>query len=69
MLIRAQLATPETAFLDAPAYAQVFTMHGTLMMFLFAIPMLEGIAMYLLPKMMGGRDHAFPRLSAYGCWR
>ena len=43
-------------------------MHGTLMMFLFAIPMLEGIAMYLLPKMMGGRDHAFPRLSAYGCW-
>ena len=68
MLIRAQLATPETAFLDAPAYAQVFTMHGTLMMFLFAIPMLEGIAMYLLPKMMGGRDHAFPRLSAYGYW-
>ena len=68
MLIRAQLATPETAFLDAPAYAQVFTMHGTLMMFLFAIPMLEGIAMYLLPKMMGGRDHAFTRLSAYGYW-
>ncbi|MBB1490925.1 cytochrome c oxidase subunit I [Paracoccus sp. MC1854] len=68
MLIRAQLSTPDTAFLDAPAYAQVFTMHGTVMMFLFAIPLLEGIAMYLLPKMLGTRDLAFPRLTAYGYW-
>src|SRR3546814_21023336 len=43
-------------------------MHGTVMMFLFAIPMLEGIALYLLPKMLGARDLAFPRLGAYAYW-
>jgi cytochrome c oxidase subunit I+III len=49
-------------------YNQVFTMHGTIMMFLFALPVIEGFAMYLLPKMLGARDMAFPRLSAYGYW-
>ncbi|HUG63330.1 MAG TPA: cbb3-type cytochrome c oxidase subunit I, partial [Methylomirabilota bacterium] len=68
MLIRAQLATPQSAFLGPEIYNQVFTLHGTVMMFLFAIPMLEGWAMYLLPKMLGARDMAFPRLSAYGFW-
>ena len=68
MLIRAQLATPEGAFLDTAHYNQIFTMHGSLMMFLFAIPMLEGLGMYLLPKMLGSRDLAFPRLSALGWW-
>ena len=68
MLIRTQLATTESAFLDAAAYAQVFTMHGVVMMFLFAIPFFEGLAMYLLPKMLGSRDLAFPRMSAYGYW-
>ncbi|MCK9510447.1 MAG: cytochrome c oxidase subunit I [Pigmentiphaga sp.] len=68
MLIRAQLATPEGAFLDAALYNQIFTMHGSIMMFLFAIPLLEGLAMYLLPKMLGARDLAFPRLSAFGWW-
>ena len=68
MLIRAQLAGPGTQFLDAGQYAQVFTMHGTVMMFLFAIPLIEGFAMYLLPKMLGARDLAFPRLSAFGYW-
>lgn len=68
MLIRAQLAGPETHFLDAAAYAQVFTMHGSIMMFLFAIPLIEGMALYLLPKMLGARDLAFPRLSAFGYW-
>ena len=43
-------------------------MHGSLMMFMFAIPMFEGLAMYMLPKMLGARDLAFPRLSAYGWW-
>ncbi|UXN74057.1 cbb3-type cytochrome c oxidase subunit I [Devosia sp. A8/3-2] len=43
-------------------------MHGTVMMFLFAIPMFEGSAIYLLPKMLGARDMAFPRLTAYGFW-
>lgn len=68
MLIRTQLATPRGAFLDSPLYNQIFTMHGSIMMFLFAIPMLEGLAMYLLPKMLGTRDMAFPRLSAFGWW-
>jgi cytochrome c oxidase subunit I+III len=68
MLIRAQLATPRSAFLGPDIYNQVFTMHGTVMMFLFAIPLIEGLAFYLLPKMLGARDMAFPRLSAYGYW-
>jgi cytochrome c oxidase subunit I+III len=68
MLIRAQLATPASAFLGPAIYNQIFTMHGTIMMFLFAIPMLEGLALYMLPKMLGARDLAFPRLSAYGYW-
>ncbi|MAM56271.1 MAG: cytochrome ubiquinol oxidase subunit I, partial [Salinicola sp.] len=68
MLIRAQLAGPDTQFLDAANYAQVFTMHGTVMMFLFAIPLIEGFALYMLPKVLGARDLAFPRLSAFGYW-
>jgi cytochrome c oxidase subunit I+III len=68
MLIRAQLATPNSAFIGPELYNQIFTMHGTVMMFLFAIPMLEGFAMYMLPKMLGARDLAFPRLTAYGFW-
>jgi cytochrome c oxidase subunit I+III len=68
MLIRAQLATPESAFLDSATYSQVFTMHGSIMMFLFAIPLIEGFAMYLLPKLLGARDLAYPRLGAFGYW-
>ncbi|MCP8884459.1 cytochrome c oxidase subunit I [Devosia sp. XJ19-1] len=68
MLIRAQLATPNSAFLGPEIYNQVFTMHGTVMMFLFAIPMFEGFAIYMLPKLLGARDLAFPRLTAYGFW-
>jgi len=68
MLIRVQLATSDAAFVGPELYGQIFTMHGTVMMFLFAIPMFEGFAMYLLPKMLGARDLAFPRLSAYGFW-
>lgn len=68
MLIRAQLATPNSAFVGPEIYNQLFTMHGSIMMFLFAIPMFEGVAMYMLPKLLGTRDLAFPRLSAYGWW-
>ncbi len=68
MLIRAQLATSQSAFVDAETYSQLFTMHGTVMMFLFAIPMLEGFAIYMLPKQLGARDLAFPRLTAFGYW-
>ena len=43
-------------------------MHGTVMMFLFAVPVVEAIAVYLLPNMLGARDLPFPRLSAYAFW-
>lgn len=68
MLIRTQLATSASTFMDHEAYNQVFTMHGTVMMFLFAIPFFEGLALYLLPKMLGSREVAFPRLGAFGYW-
>ncbi len=68
MLIRAQLATPGSAFVGPEVYNQLFTMHGSIMMFLFAIPMFEGFATYMLPKMLGTRDLAFPRLTAYAWW-
>ena len=68
MLIRAQLATPGSAFMEPQVYNQIFTMHGTVMMFLFAIPFFEAMSMLLLPGMLGTRDMAFPRLGAYGLW-
>ena len=66
MLIRTQLALPNHEFMAPDVYNQVFTMHGTVMMFLFAVPMMEGMAVYLIPKMLGARDLVFPRLSAFG---
>ena len=68
LLIRLQLAGAENTVLGPEAYNQVFTMHGTTMMFLFAVPMLEGLAMYLLPMQIGTRDMPFPRLNAFGYW-
>jgi len=68
MLLRSQLSFAGNDLLDAPAYAAAFTMHGTAMMFFFAVPIMEGVAMYLIPKMIGARDLAFPRLSAFGYW-
>jgi cytochrome c oxidase subunit I+III len=55
-------------FLDAGTYNQFFTMHGTVMMFLFAVPIVEAFAVLLLPTMLGTRDMPFPRLSALGYW-
>lgn len=66
LLVRVQLLVPENTFLDSETYNQFFTMHGTIMMFLFAIPMLEGFAVYLIPLMIGARDLVFPRLGAFG---
>ena len=68
LLMRVQLAVPGNGFLGAETYNQVFTMHGSVMMFLFAIPIVEAIAVYLLPNMLGARDLPFPRLSAYAYW-
>jgi cytochrome c oxidase subunit I+III len=68
LLIRAQLAVPDSTLLSPGLYNQVFTMHGTVMMFLFAIPVVEAISVFLLPAMLGARDLPFPRLSAYAYW-
>jgi cytochrome c oxidase subunit I+III len=68
LLLRVQLAVPENRFLSADAYNQLFTLHGSVMMFLFAIPIFEAIAIMLLPQMTGARDLPFPRLSAFGFW-
>ena len=54
--------------MEPQVYSQIFTMHGTVMMFLFAIPFFEAMSMLLLPGMLGTRDLAFPRLGAYGLW-
>ncbi|MDO9022833.1 MAG: cytochrome c oxidase subunit I [Deltaproteobacteria bacterium] len=68
LLMRIQLAVPNNTFLSAERYNQVFTMHGTVMMFLFAIPMFEAFSIFVLPQMLGARDLPFPRLSAFGFW-
>ena len=68
LLMRIQLGSPENTFLDADTYNQLFTMHGTTMMFLFVIPFIEAIANYLLPLLLGTRDLPFPRLTALSYW-
>ena len=68
LLIRMQLASAENTLLGPEAYNQVFTMHGTTMMFLFAVPVLEGLAMYFTPLQVGTRDLPLPRLNALGYW-
>ena len=68
LLMRIQLAYPGNTFLDAGTYNQFFTMHGTVMMFLFAVPIVEAFAVLLLPSMLGTRDMPFPRLSSLGYW-
>ena len=59
LLMRLQLAKPENTFLSAGRYNQIFTLHGTTMMFLFAVPVMEGMGIYLVPLMVGTRNVAF----------
>jgi cytochrome c oxidase subunit I len=68
VLMRIQLARPENGFIGPDLYNQIFTMHGTTMMFLFAVPMMEAVAVFLVPLMVGSRSIAFPRLNAFGYW-
>jgi cytochrome c oxidase subunit I+III len=68
LMMRVQLATPNNDFISAELYNQAFTVHGSVMMFLFAIPVFEAIAVMFLPQMLGARDLPFPRLSAFGFW-
>jgi cytochrome c oxidase subunit 1 len=67
-VMRAQLARPESSVLGPDAYNQFFTMHGMTMMFLFAVPVVTAVGLYLVPLMIGARNVAFPRLNAYGYW-
>jgi len=68
LLIRVQLGAPDNTFLDPTTYNQLFTMHGTTMIFLVVVPVWAGFANYFLPLMIGARDVAFPRLNAWSYW-
>ncbi|SFN50905.1 cytochrome c oxidase subunit 1 [Pseudonocardia ammonioxydans] len=68
LLIRAELARPELQFLSTEQYNQLFTMHGTIMLLLYATPILFGFANYILPLQIGAPDVAFPRLNAFSYW-
>ena len=61
MLTRVQLATPNATFMDPETYNQVFTMHGSIMLFLFAIPVLEGIAVYPTPRRFSAPETSHSR--------
>src|SRR5206468_8559082 len=68
LLIRLQLMVPNNTLLGPDTYNWMFTMHGTTMIFLVAMPVLFGIMNYILPLQIGARDMAFPRLNALGVW-
>jgi cytochrome c oxidase subunit 1 len=66
--MRVQLARAENTLIGPDLYNQLFTMHGTTMMFLFAVPVMEAFGVYLVPLMVGTRNIAFPRLNAFSYW-
>ncbi|MGN6758861.1 MAG: cytochrome c oxidase subunit I, partial [Thermomicrobiales bacterium] len=68
LLIRIQLAQPNATVLSPEVYNQIFTMHGTTMIFLAVMPLLAGFVNYFVPLMIGANDMAFPRLNAFSLW-
>lgn len=68
MVIRAQLALPENHVVSPETYNQIFTMHGTTMIFLVLMPAFIGLGTYLIPLMIGANEMAFPRLNAFSFW-
>ena len=66
LLMRVELALPDNDVLSADRFNQAFTLHGTVMMFLFVAPIFEAIAIFLLPPMLGARELPCPRLPAFG---
>ena len=68
VLMRLQLSGPNKEIIGAQRYNEIFTMHGTTMMFLFAVPVMQGMQIYLTPLMVGTRAMAFPRLTAFSYW-
>src|ERR687893_555194 len=68
MIVRAELMAPGSQFINANAYNGLFSVHASLMIFLFIIPVFAGLANYVLPLMIGAPDMAFPRLNALSFW-
>jgi cytochrome c oxidase subunit I len=68
LLMRVQLAIPNNHFVSPQVFNQLFTMHGTTMVFFVGMPILFGFGNYLIPLMIGARDMAFPRLNAFSFW-
>jgi len=68
VVMRLQLSKPDNDLIGAARYNEIFTMHGTTMMFLFAVPVMQGMQIYLTPLMIGTRSNAFPRLNAFSYW-
>ena len=68
LLMRSQLATAGESFITKNSYNELFTIHGTTMIFLFIVPFWAGLANFLVPLMIGARDMAFPRLNAASYW-
>jgi cytochrome c oxidase subunit 1 len=68
LVMRTQLSTPNNHFVKPELYNEAMTMHGTVMLFLFLMPMWTGFANYLVPLMIGARDVAFPRINQLGYW-
>src|SRR5947207_8247528 len=68
LVMRAQLTSPNSRILDPQSYNELFTMHGTTMIFLFNTPVLAGFGNYLIPLQLGTRDMAFPRMNAFSYW-
>jgi cytochrome c oxidase subunit I len=68
LLMRIQLGAPDNTFLDPVTYNQLFTLHGTTMIFMVVVPIAAGFANYLVPLMIGARDMAFPRLNMLSWW-
>jgi cytochrome c oxidase subunit I+III len=68
LLMRLQLAVSDNGLIGPEVYNQLFTMHGSTMMYLFAVPFIEGLALNLVPVLIGSRDAAFPRLTAFSYW-
>jgi cytochrome c oxidase subunit 1 len=67
-VMRLQLSRPDNHIVGPDLYNRIFTLHGTAMMFLFAVPVMQAMAVYLVPLMIGTRSTAFPRMTAYAYW-
>ena len=68
MIMRGELITPENDLVDRTVYNGLYTMHGTIMLFMFIFPILNGLNNLLIPTMIGAPDMAFPRLNAVAFW-